>query len=280
MKKLYIIILIIILITTLFLIYNKMTNMDVIVKFDDLEPFEKQMSVYYKGFKIGKTTKIYPDKDYQNTYLRLKLKGNKINFPNNIFVRIKKKNMGGYVSIIYPDSPSLTKLKNEDVIRGEITKDLSAYLEDKFTGEDIEHVVQGATGLIDSANKAVNSLNQIFIDVDEIIKDSKKDIKTATTNLAKTTKNLKEMSSSLSDTAQSSEVSNSIKNIEEITSNLGEITNQLETSTVPVINAAVCETYGITKNVNEITSGVKNTLKKHFGFGRFIFGRPISKDCD
>lgn len=257
-----------------------MSNMDVIVKFDDLEPFEKQMPVYYKGFKIGKTTKIYPDKDYKNTYLRLKLKGNKINFPDNIFVRIKKKGTGGYVSIIYPDSPSLKKLKNEDIIRGEITKDLNSIIEDKITSEDFEHVIDGATGLIDNANIAVQSLNEIFNDIDDIIKDSKKDIKIATSNLAKTSKNLQTMSSSLSDTVQSEEISNSIKNIEGITSDLESITNEIENSAIPTVNAALCQTYGITKNVNEITLGVKNTLKKHFGFARFIFGRPISKDCE
>lgn len=280
MKKLHIIILILIIFLSLFLLYNRLTYMDVIVKFDDLEPFDRQMPVYFKGFKIGKTTKIYPDKDYQNTYLKLKLKSSKINFPSNVSVNIKKKKIGGYVNIIYPDAPSLTKLKNDDVIKGILTKDINSILEDTVTGDDIATLVDDTTGLMENANNAVNSLNEIFVEIREIIADSRNDIKTATSNLAKTTKNLEEMSRSLSDTVQSDSVSNSIKNIEDITENLSGATSQIDNTTIPMVNGVLCQTQSITANVNEITCGVKNTLKKHFGLGRLLFGKPVNNKCD
>ena len=100
----------------LFFLYNKLSYMDVLVRFDELEPFERQMPVYFKGFKMGKTTKIFPDDDFQNTYLKLRLKKSKMKFPSNISVNIKMKKNGGYVNILYPNEPTLKKLKENDVI--------------------------------------------------------------------------------------------------------------------------------------------------------------------
>lgn len=278
MKSIHIIIIVLISLLMSVLIYNRLTYIDIVVKFDDLEPFDRQMPVYYKGFKIGKTTKIYPSKDYINTYLKLRLKSSKItNFPSNISVNIKKKKSGGYVNIIFPSSPSLTKLKNDDVIKGAITKDINSILEDTVTGDDIETLVEDTTNLMESANIAVQNLNGIFLDIREILQESKSDIKTATSSLARTTQNLESMSKSLDKTVKSDSISNSIKNIEEITNNLEGITGQIDEKSMPIINGVLCQTQSAAENVNEITGGIKNTLKKHFGLGRLMFGKPMSK---
>ena len=70
MRKLVVIILILLSAVAVWFAYQKLAYLNILVKFDDLEPFERKMNVYYKGFKIGKTTKIFPDKDYKNTYLK------------------------------------------------------------------------------------------------------------------------------------------------------------------------------------------------------------------
>ena len=107
MNRFYIIILLILLLLVGYLTYDKFAYLNIIVKFDDLEPFERQMNVYYKGFKVGKTVKIYPDKEYKNTYLKLKLYPNDINLPNNIIAKINKIKTKEYISLIYPEAPSL-----------------------------------------------------------------------------------------------------------------------------------------------------------------------------
>ena len=111
MNKIYILLLTLTLGLLSFFLYNKFAYLNIVVKFDDLEPFERQMNVYYKGFKVGKTVKIYPDKEYTNTYLKLKIYPSDINLPNNITAKINKTKTKEYINIIYPESPSLKKNK-------------------------------------------------------------------------------------------------------------------------------------------------------------------------
>ena len=276
MKKIIVIIVLITFGILFWFLYQKLAFLNILVKFDDLEPFEKQMNVYYKGFKIGKSTKIYPDKDYTNTFLKLKIHPNNINLPENITAKIQKKGTGGYINIIYPDSPSLKKIKNNDVIPGRLTKDITTILSE----EGAEEILSNASGLISNANTAVQSLNGIFIEVHGILQDIRPDIKLAVSNLTKTTTNLKEMSSNMNSSLNKESLTNSVKNVENTTKSLSDITVQIDRTTIPVVNSVLCQTNSTMRNVNEITGGVKNTLKKHFGFGRLIFGRPISKDCE
>ena len=276
MKKIIVIIVLITFGILFWFLYQKLAFLNILVKFDDLEPFEKQMNVYYKGFKIGKSTKIYPDKDYTNTFLKLKIHPNNINLPENITAKIQKKGTGGYINIIYPDAPSLKKIKNDDVIPGRLTKDITTILSE----DGAEEIVSNASSLISNANTAVQSLNGIFIEVHGILQDIRPDIKLAVSNLTKTTTNLKEMSSNMNSSLTKETLTNSINNVEKTTKSLSDITVQIDRTTIPVVNSVLCQTNSTMKNVKEITGGVKNTLKKHFGFGRLIFGRPISTDCE
>lgn len=285
MKKIYIVLIIIFIVFSIIFLYNRFAFINIIVKFDELEPFEKQMNVYYKGFKVGRTTKIYPDKDYINTYLKLKLKASKVNFPSNITVRINKKKSNGYVSILYPDDPSLIKLKNNDQVKGIITKDINSLLDEKFSGDDIDVIVDDATNLIESANTAVQNLSDIFVEIKDLIADCSPDIKIAAKNLSNTTTNLEKISDNLSVSLDSNTVSSSVgnikdttENIKEITSNLSEITNQIDKTTLPIVNSVLCQTQMTIKNVDEITDGIKNTLKKRMGLSRMLFGKPLSND--
>lgn len=278
MKKAYIIILILVFTLMLFLLYNKLSYMDVLVRFDELEPFERQMPVYFKGFKIGKTTKIFPDDDFQNTYLKLRLKKSKMKFPSNIMVNIKMKKNGGFVNILYPDEPTIKILNENDVIRGVITKDIKDLLESKLSGEDVEGLIDGASNVIDSANVALQNLSDIFIEVRELISDSRVDIRNTTKNLSKTTDNLRLMSDKVNSSIDSESISNSIHNIEVVTDNINEITSQIDKISVPILNSALCDVNATVKNTKEITCGIKNTLKKHLGFGRLLFGKPINDD--
>ncbi len=275
MKKFLILILIVILTAISFLIYEKFAYTTIFVRFNDLEPFEKQMSVYFNGFKVGKTTKIYPNKDYTNTYLKLKLNSGKTNFPKNISVNIKKKKTGGYVDIEYPDEPSLIKLKDNDEIDGFITKDISSLLED----ENLQDILDDTGTLVENASVAVQNLNGIFTEVRGIVSDNRSNINAIVKNLVSVSENLKIMSSELNDVVASDDITGSIKNLSKTSENIEQITSQVDNTTLPIVNRILCETYFTTKNANEITGGVKHTLKKKMGLSRFLFGKPISDDC-
>lgn len=284
MARLRTIMIILITLITLFLLYAKFAFINIVVKFDELEQFEKQMNVYFKGFKIGKTTKIYPDADYQNTYLNMRLYRGKINLPSNATVKIRKVHSGTYVDVIYPDNPSLTKLRENDEIKGFITKDINELLQEKFNNENIDVIVDDAASLIDNASKAIESLNGIFVEVRGVITDVRPDIKVVASNIAQTSINLRKTSLIVKNMVEADptkqsflNIIDSTKNIKEITTNIEDITQQINNVTIPLTNNVLCETQGIMSNVNEISTGVKNTLKKHFGFGRLFFGKPVSK---
>ena len=275
MKKLYIIILIIVLGITLYFFYNKVAFLNIIVSFDELEPFDKKLPVYYKGFKIGTSGKIFPDKEYTKTYVKLKITPSNIKLPSNVTARIEKTKKTDFVNILYPDEVSLKRLGEGDVIKGKISKDLNDILASQLETGGIDRLISDATILMESANITVQNLGDIFTEVNEIIKDSKKDIKLATGNLAKTTSRLEKMAANLNSAMDKETMEKSIKNIETTTENINEITNQIDSTTMPIINSILCQTHSTVKNVNEISAGVKTTLKKHWGLGRLIFGRPI-----
>lgn len=276
MKKLLISLILIFFVISGYFLYEHFSYTNILVKFDKLEPFEKQMNVYFKGFKVGKTTKIYPNNDYTNTFLKVKLKTKQARFPSNIKVNIKKKKSGGYVDIIYPDEPNLAHLKNNDEIQGLITRDISSLME----SENIEDIVDNAGNLIENANIAVQSLNGIFVEIRGVISDNRNNINIIVRNLTKSTENLEKLTASLEKSFSGDEIETSMTNIKETTNNVKQITLQIDRTTLPIVNSSLCETYSTLKNASEITNGVKNTLKKRMGLSRLFFGRPISKDCD
>ncbi|MBQ8887256.1 MAG: hypothetical protein IJY61_06100 [Candidatus Gastranaerophilales bacterium] len=273
MNKIYIIILLITIGLIGFLLYNKFAYLNIVVKFEDLEPFERQMNVYYKGFKVGKTTKIYPDENYLHTYLKVKIKPHNINLPNNIVARIKRNKTKEYISLMYPEAPTLKKIKNYDEIKGYISKDINSILNETIDENDVDEIIDETSSLIGSANIAIQNLNNIFLEVSDIINASRNDIKTATSNLAKTTNNLEKMSSKLNNSVSGDEINTSLKNIEETTENISKITEQINETTIPIINSIACDG-------KEITHGVKNTLKKRMGILKLMFGKPIKDNCN
>lgn len=275
MKKLYIIILILVCIVTFYFFYNKVAFLNVIVSFDELEPFDKKLPVYYKGYKIGKSGKIFPDKDYVKTYVKLKITPSDIKLPSNVTARIEKTDSKDFINIIYPNDVSLKKLSEGDVIKGTISKDLN----DILVAGGVDNLISDTATLLESANTTVGTLNEIFTQINDIVKDSRKDIKLATANLAKTTTNLEKMTANLNSSLDKKTMEKSVKNIESATKSISEITTQIDKTTIPMVNGVICQTNSTMENVNEITGGVKATLKKHWGLGRLMFGRPISKDC-
>lgn len=278
MKKIIIILSILLLSGFCYWAYTQFTYMTVIVRFNELEPFEKQMNVYFKGFKVGKTTQIYPNKEYTNTFLKLRLNKKNSHFPSNVRVNILKKKTGGYVNIVFPNDPALKLLKNNDEIEGIISKDINSLLDGKFTDEDIEDIVDNADTLIESATAAVTNLGDIFSQIKDIIADNREEINFAVKNIAQTTQNLNNISHNLSEALNKEQVGASVSNLEETSKNIKKITSQIDETTVPIVNSMLCETYQTTKNAKEITCGLKNTLKKRMGLTRILFGKPISEE--
>ncbi len=255
-------------------LYERFAYLHVTVKFDDLEPFEKQMNVYYKGFKIGKTSKIYPDKNYESTYIKLKLQPRNIKLPSNIAAVIKRTPSKEYINIVYPSSPSITLLKDDTVIKGKPAKDIKNLLNESFEEDDIDLIINDAANLMESANVTVQNLGITFAKINQLLEDINSDIKRASTEIAKTAENIESVTNKLDIAVDEKGAKNTIENIEQTSENIKNITEKLDKETIPTVNSVFCETNSTMENASEITSDIKTTLKKRMGLFRLMFGKP------
>ena len=53
------------------------------IHFEDFEPFKHNLPVYYNGFRLGHTTKVYPSEDYRATLVDTRLLMKKLKLPTN-----------------------------------------------------------------------------------------------------------------------------------------------------------------------------------------------------
>ena len=77
-------------------------------------------------------------------------------------------------------------MKNNDIIQGLITRDISSLME----SENIEDIVDDAGSLIENASIAVQTLNGIFVEIRSLISDNRNNINIAVKNLTDATYNL------------------------------------------------------------------------------------------
>ena len=255
-----------------FFIYNKLAYLNILVKFDELEPYDKSMNVYLKGFKIGKTELIYPDKDYSNTYIKVKLNRKYLNLPKNISAKIVRNKGTKYINLIYPASPAIERLKNNEIIKGKTTKDITNLMNEQFVDEGLEDVINDATGLLDNANNAVNTLDGIFKDIRVIIREVRPNIEIAAENLAKTSNSLRKTAKNIDSSVDNGDIAKSIQNIENITNNLKDITDEIDNTTMPIINNTLCEIKSTTENASEITDEINYSVKERKGILKFLLG--------
>ena len=100
-----------------FIVHN-LFNIHITAVFEDLEPFPKNLNVYYKGFKLGRSIRVHPSKDFTTTQVDMVLKAKDLSLPDNITAKVKSKNKKDYIELEYPDAPSITYLKNHSFIQG------------------------------------------------------------------------------------------------------------------------------------------------------------------
>ena len=92
---------------------NNMTHKRITAEFTELAPFSRNMPVYYKGFKVGKSVSIKPNKNYTATRIKLVLYPADLVLPANIVARVKKRDKEfDYIEIEYPTSPAIRKLRS------------------------------------------------------------------------------------------------------------------------------------------------------------------------
>ena len=288
--------LLVLIIFILFSIYMYLNHTYIKAEFKKMDPMPSKMGVYYKGYKLGTTTKLRISKDFKTTYLYIRLNQRGLELPKNISVRIKNYDEDTkYVDIIYPSAPMLKYIKSGDIIKGESGFTFSGISD--INQAHLDDLSEKGENLLSSATKATDSLTDMFDLITEILSENRENIHYSTTslknsmaNLETTTSNLKDLSSKVNDEITRQTIKNSAQNLEQITSNFAYSSKDFisisgnfnKTSSdfsvlVPKLSVLIDTVQLVVCNVNDIIVGVKKTLQQKFGGARLIFGKPIKE---
>lgn len=263
-------------------------------EFDKMDPIPTRMGVYYKGYKLGSTTRLKISKDFTKTYLYITLNERGLHLPKNISIKIKKyDNDTKYVDIIYPRSPMIKYIKTGDTIKGDTGFTFSGISD--INQAHLDDLSEKGGDLLSSAKKTTDSLTEMFDLVTDILTENRENIYSSTTslkngmaNLEQTTLNMKIMSNKVNDGITKQNIQNSTKNIEKMTSNFANSSNDFISITghvnkssqdfsvlIPKLSVLIDTIQMSACNVNDIIVGLKKTLQQKFGGARIIFGKPM-----
>lgn len=281
-------------ILVLIVIANYLNHTYIKAEFNKMDPIPSKMGVYYKGYKLGSTSRLRISKDFKKTYLYITLNQRGLHLPKNIRVKIKKyDNETKYVDIIYPKRPMIRYIRTGDTIKGE-TGFIFSGISD-INQAHIDDLSEKGGDLLSSAKKTTDSLTEMFDLVTDILGENRENILNSTTslkngmkNLEQTTQNMKAMSNKINDGITKQNIQNSTKNIEQMTSNFANSSKDFISITgnfnktssdfsvlVPKLSTLIDVVQMSICNVNDIILGLKKTLQQKWGGARIIFGKPI-----
>lgn len=281
-------------ILVLIVIANYLNHTYIKAEFNKMDPIPSKMGVYYKGYKLGSTSRLRISKDFKKTYLYITLNQRGLHLPKNIRVKIKKyDNETKYVDIIYPKRPMIKYIRTGDTIKGD-TGFIFSGISD-INQAHIDDLSEKGGDLLSSAKKTTDSLTEMFDLVTDILGENRENILNSTTslkngmkNLEQTTQNMKAMSNKINDGITKQNIQNSTKNIEQMTSNFANSSKDFISITgnfnktssdfsvlVPKLSTLIDVVQMSICNVNDIILGLKKTLQQKWGGARIIFGKPI-----
>lgn len=262
-------------------------------EFQHLDPFPAKMPVYYKGYKLGTTSKNEISKDFTKTYLYIRLKQRGLHLPKNITAEIKKQSGSYYVELACPENPSKKYIKSGDRIKGITYSEIDT--SQKLNQAYLVNLAEKGDNLITSATKLTENADNLITLFSDVIEENRNNIKISTQNLKTTTQNLSIITTEVKDLAQKAnssinpqELKASSKNIKLITDDLTQITNNLIPITknltdttsnlllgLPKLDNLIDKITSVVININEILQGLKCTLKQRFSGFRIMFGKAI-----
>ncbi len=271
----------------LFSIYMYLNHTYIKAEFKKMDPMPSKMGVYYKGYKLGTTTKLRISKDFKTTYLYIRLNQRGLELPKNISVKIKNYDEDTkYVDIIYPSAPMLKYIKSGDIIKGESSFTFNGISD--INQAHIDDLSEKGENLLSSATKATDSLTEMFDLINNILDENRENIHASTTSLKNSMANLEDLSNKVNDEITRQTIRNSAQNLEQVTANFAYSSKDFisisgnfnKTSSefsvlVPKLSVLIDAVQLVVCNVNEIIVGVKKTLQQKFGGARLIFGKPI-----
>lgn len=283
-KRLLIITIIFLIIAGVY-IYN--STYYIIVRFDELGPLTKNMSAYYNGFKVGRIVNIEPDIDFKHTLVKVNLIHTDLNLPQNTVAYVESFPNGElYLQFLYPQSPSLIKLKRGDVLEGIGQSNLEQFMMGQSISGMTDVVSVYIIKALNSADAANQEIKLFFEAATDIIEENTQVINTAVTNTRATTKSLAQMAENLNqaskkinDALDEEILRDTTSNIKDTTDNIAKATKDMD-KTMQKIDDTITHANATAQNLNSMTSGLNETLCKRFAGMRIIFGTPVkAKNC-
>lgn len=242
-------------------------------EFTELTPFSSNMPVYFKGFKIGKVTKIEPKDDFTATQMSITLFPENVTFPKNIYVRVKdyKDNLM-YAEIELPELASEKSLKDGDIVKGKTNISFESIVQQNAENGSIDLIIATLGEIMVNVNNTVKEAQGLLKDVRVTFKNNENYISVATRNLSEATGNLSRTSVKISSTIDQKTLDRTMKNLEETSANVKNITRNIDCATRN-LSDTMEHVNGISENVDGITNSVNCTMKNRFGVFRLIFGK-------
>ena len=84
MNNLKIILVLLLVIGAISFLFDYLNHTYIKAEFNKMDPMPSKMGVYYKGYKLGSTTKLKISKEFRTTYLNIKLNQRALQLPKNI----------------------------------------------------------------------------------------------------------------------------------------------------------------------------------------------------
>ena len=269
---------------------HSFNNIHITAVFEELEPFPRNLNVYYKGFKLGRSIRVRPSKNFTTTNVEMILHAKNLALPDNITAKVKRKDKKDYIELEYPTAPSVTLLKNHSLINGKKSFNITSYIDQQADGGGLDELKDNLSYTVASAGETMEALTDLFNTGNEILNDLKPSLKATGENLVVTSKNLAEVSTELNKSVKKgNRLDNSFANIELTTRNiefaarhlqnaslnLSNLTNNANRDTMQLINCILQNTNDVILNINDIIQGFQSTLSKRFAGIRVFFGKAI-----
>ena len=278
------------------LLYQRLTSTFITAEFENLRPMRPNIKVFYKGYRIAKVLFVKPSENFTTTYMKIALRHNNLKLPNNIEIKLQREKdrwrKKDYIDIIYPKEPAQSYLETGDIVLGKSTVDIETFLSSQEP-ESLENIRQNIEKTSEDLQGAVEALRDLLTSLNEIAQENRESLNSAAKNLSDTTRNINNLSTKFNNSVKQQELNKTMSNLEDTILNTKNSTAELESlskrinnmtdtlnESIPTVTSSISQTECIVKNINEITCGISNTLKKRFGGLRLIFGKTIDEDCD
>lgn len=265
---------------TLGILFYAFGHIRVTAVFEELQPFNHILPVYFKGFKLGHTSKVYLAPDYKSTRVELKLRLKDIKLPENTTAIIRRHDDKDYIELIYPNSPHLANLRNNSVIEGEKGVNFEHFLQNQAHNGGLEEMKNNVNDTIKSAGDTFEALTMMIEVLTDILNDVRPQIRETVTNVNHASANLAEASYDVKKSIKQGYIDASLYNLKQTTQNLvtttqnmSGVTDNVNKRSINLLNCAISNINVLIKNINEIVVGVGETLKKRFGGLRLFFGK-------